>query len=424
MSTNKIPGVEYPREVPCPAGMPEGWFGVEKAYGEASAYYGKTYVRFSSRNGKHKFVISPKASIEKHCQDTGEDFHELLEHYDQAQRDRKQAEAEARTKEKEEKGIVKGAARETAIESFRAEHGELVGNIVYCFKGWKTRWLYQPNCGQVMITYTDTEGQEWKLLKDLECYLWTKMQQGRSEEIGQMIADAKLIADPARFGEGSRSARATQGTVEIEGGLLDEAEMKTGSREEFGVAKKQKVEHTTKGPLDPDMKAAYKRCEAVKRLDPAGPTQTDWAALKSMEEVNTAFGEFRKMLTARSFSEDTALVAMHGLSEERHFHRRIHGVYYQLTEPVNDRPIYQKLLHLPLCNPAVGCDGLYIMWNPPTSQWQVTTFPEPGSPHIARCAGSDAETDVTKVAVTWEIANAEGSFFEVEELKVVVAPSE
>lgn len=59
-------------------------------------------------------------------------------------------------------------------------------------EGWTTRWHYQPNCDQVMVEYVDTEGGSWKLLKDLECALQIKIENGEEAAVTQMIEDARL----------------------------------------------------------------------------------------------------------------------------------------------------------------------------------------------------------------------------------------
>ena len=42
---------------------------VEQAYSETSKYWGSTYVRYSSLDGKHKHIASPKGVFAVHCEE-------------------------------------------------------------------------------------------------------------------------------------------------------------------------------------------------------------------------------------------------------------------------------------------------------------------------------------------------------------------
>lgn len=108
-------------------------------------------------------------------------------------------------------------------------------------------------------------------------------------------------------------------------------------------------------------------------MDSEGPKQTDWASFDDKEGCLRALGEFRKLLAQRSFSGSTELVAVWGVSAERRFHRRICGVYYQMPEPFGGQRCYQKLLHFPESSMAVGCDGIFIVWNRSLKMWEFCT---------------------------------------------------
>merc|ERR1712061_291913 len=85
------------------------------------------------------------------------------------------------------------------------------------FPGWVTRWHYQPNCQQVMVEYIDTEGNSWKLLKDLEAAFQSKIDNGEGGHIPELIETASSKADPAKFAEGARMARQIEGVYEMSG---------------------------------------------------------------------------------------------------------------------------------------------------------------------------------------------------------------
>ena len=54
-----------------PEGLPAGWKGIEQAYGPTSKSAGKTYVRYSSLDGRHRSLLGPKQIVQAHCADLG-----------------------------------------------------------------------------------------------------------------------------------------------------------------------------------------------------------------------------------------------------------------------------------------------------------------------------------------------------------------
>merc|ERR1712232_227364 len=74
-------------------------------------------------------------------------------------------------------------------------------------------------CNQVRVIYTDPDKGEWALLKDLECFLQNKVDNGEpapgGADIEQLIESAKTIADSSVFAQGSQKARETQGSFEM-----------------------------------------------------------------------------------------------------------------------------------------------------------------------------------------------------------------
>jgi len=418
--SKKQPGVEYPRDFPLPDCMPAGWLASEMCYSEASAYFGKTYVRYRSADGKHKHIGNAKQAIILHARDNGLDENAMVEAYQSEVAEKKAMEAALRQEQQQDRGQLKGAAREAAIASFREEHGNLAGPIVFQFPGWITRWDFLPDCEQVRVTYKDTDGKEWMLLKDIECDLWHKIQTGSGEHLPSMIEEAKEKADRKKFAVGSATARETRGTCMIEGGKAG-SEVKSGDRSDFIKEEKMRPEKIARieEPVDKvKMRAVHKLREEVQCLRQEAAEQTGWAALKTLDDVQQSFVEFRRLLTASCFSNDTPLVAMFGLGEERHFARRIHGVYYKMPELIEGRDCFQKVLHLPMCTSGIGCDGLYILWDPASSKWHIATRPEAGAPSIARCG--DPEQDFTKVKGVWDITGERGDFFADPDLKIVL----
>merc|ERR1719253_2199353 len=125
---------------------------------------GKCYVRFT--NGVTKNILSCKSAIEHWAVDNGIPVQKALDDYEALKEAKKEAQAKAR----EEAGILKGQARENAINVFQDTFGALDGATVHAFDGWVTQWEYLPSCAQTHVVYTDDKGRQWRILKDLEAH--------------------------------------------------------------------------------------------------------------------------------------------------------------------------------------------------------------------------------------------------------------
>lgn len=377
--------------------MPEGWKGIEHTYSNTSKYAGQVYVRYSSLDGKHKHVGSARKVIEIHCQEHGLDFDDMFEQYKMILQEKKKREAAARGKQI----IVKGEQREMAVERFRDRFGELKGPIVYCFEGWTTRWTYQPNCQQVFVTYTDLEGNEWKLLKDLECYFQTKIDENQGEGIAELIEAAKLKADPVQFSEGSRMARASQSTYEVlatgESAVIEKDEMNERKRKREEKLERKAKKRALRMPLD-GFADQYIQ-------------QQGWSALATREDLELAFTKFPRFLAARGFDPTTELVAVYGLSEGR-YASRLRGMYYKIPGKVGGRACYQKLLYVPWVKSGLGCDGLFLMWSLQKHQWQINISAKDGAPVVACCQDPAAEHPADAKGV-WRVQEGQQDFHEV-----------
>jgi hypothetical protein len=207
-------GIVYPRDVECPEGFPPGWKGVQQSYSEASKNHGKTYVRYYSLDGRHKYLSNPRDVISRHCQDLGLDYDTEYAKYEKAVKDK----ANAKQREAEARGRGKGESREEMITVSRNNFGELTGEIVFAFPGWRCRWDFLRVSGQAPKTFMNPEGREFKLLKDVECMFGTLITRAGSvpSEMAAMLEAGKNNSFAHElFRTGSAKAKEIQGLVLI-----------------------------------------------------------------------------------------------------------------------------------------------------------------------------------------------------------------
>jgi len=387
--------------------MPAGWKGIEKLYGPTSKCAGKVYTRYYSLDGKIKHVCSPKQVITIDCEAKGQDPAPAIAEYVRLQKERQQREQEERQIEREAKGKLGKEAREDAINRFRGRFGELKGPMVFRFPGWLTRWHYQPNCDQVMIEYIDTEGNSWKLLKDLECFFQHKIDTGDAADkkrITELLETAQAKADPAEFAKGSKGAREIQGSFELQ---ADSLESRTFDRDEREAISRKRQEQRKESSEHYQKK---RRNRMYLSLSKEGPKQTGWAALGSQEDARQALSNFRGLLMKRGFKDDLELLAVYGVSPERTYAKRLCGVYYAMGAELAEQRCYQKLLHLPQVLSEVACDGIYIVWSASCARWEITTKPEDGAPAIAHSSATAGR--LAKDVGPWQVQDGQGDFTE------------
>ena len=235
---DRIPGVEYPRDIAIPDFLPSGWRAVERCYGDGSKNYGKTYVRFYSLDGKHKHVGSPQMMIKRHCEDQDIDPGSMLAEYEVVVTEKKEKEAAEREAARLSKGIrcrhrEAMEKRDDAFQRFSETFGDLEGPVVSSFYGWKTRWRYLPKSGQTSILYIEPNGQEWKILRDLQAGLQSRIDSGIGGDIPKMLEDARKLADPVKCAICVSTCKQIQGIVELEGWRRESTEIRTGELREI-----------------------------------------------------------------------------------------------------------------------------------------------------------------------------------------------
>mmetsp|Transcript_108505 Transcript_108505/g.203707 ORF Transcript_108505/g.203707 Transcript_108505/m.203707 type:complete len:421 (+) Transcript_108505:42-1304(+) len=409
-----INGITYPREVPVPDGLPEGWKAVEQAYGPNSKAAGMTYVRYTSLDGKHKNLLGPKQVVQAHCEQLGIPWEPEYAKYQDAFNARKEREAHERAKERAARGQLDGEKREEAIALSRERFGELTGPIVLGFPGWKCRWDFLPDSEQTPKTFLAPDGREWKLLKDLECMLGSKLEGGSTaeiEEITAMVEAGKKNTDAHDlFSMGSTRARETRGSCLIDPEVGGEAKAETAEERKERVKATKKRRKIVPGGKD-----------NLHSFTPVvHPPQEGWAALATMEDRKQGFTEFQDRLLKRKFPDTTEILAVYDVKEASRFAARISGMYYQMTTAVSGRRCYQKLMSSSKYPAGFGCDGVYILWNATESRWQFSTRPLEEAACIAHC--TDDQEEVTAVSKPWQIQlQGIGDFQEDDSLKVIMA---
>lgn len=211
-------GNVYPRVIPLPEGLEflaDRWEVRETLY-QSGKGEGLPYTRYFTKEGcvpSHGGVLSGAAAIKLDAADQGYDAAAAYQAFKDASvacRDRKSSE---RLKEREALGIVKGEQRELAISAFHEKYDKLTGPIVQAFPGWSCRWHFLVSCNQTHVTYTDSTGKDWVLLKDIEAFLGTRVLNG--EDLSAFIEAGRAGQDSALFGEGAKRAKADGGTESI-----------------------------------------------------------------------------------------------------------------------------------------------------------------------------------------------------------------
>jgi len=405
-------GITYPREVPAPEGVPPGWIGVEQAFGPNSKMAGKTYIRYSTSDGRHKHVSSAKHIFQKHCGDLSIPWEPEFAAYEAAVEAKKVAQKEAL-------GLCDPSEREAMVAVSRARFGELTGPIVLGFPGWRCRWDYLPDSGQVAKTFLAADGREWKILKDLESFLGVRITGGgqRAEDLIALV-EAGLVNYEAHamFAGCSGKAFESQGSYLMDPANPSGAKSET-PEERLKRKSDTKADKVAKREKKLSSASGGKNSLRYFRLE-VSPIQVDWAGLTTAAEIPKAFVEFKPLLLRRGFEDNLELIAVHGCADGCKFFSRINGIYYRMPTAISERSCYQKLLSNPASTSGVCCDGIYIWWAASERRWQISVRPTVDAACIAYCM-DDAER-VTDVSQTWEVQHqGTGDFEANDSLKIL-----
>lgn len=389
-----INGIEYPREVPAPDGFPPGWVGIEQAYGEGTKYWGQTYTRFSSLDKKYRLVLNPRGVIERHCEDNGLDFDTEFAKYEKAKVERQEREKEIKTREAEARGVAKGQAREDMVALSRKHLDELKGEIVFAFPGWRCRWDLLPESQQTPKTFTDPDGNEFKLLKDLECKFGIQITQNS----GVVPAHLKAMVDAGKtnteahalFSTGSTKARESGGSVVLS---ADSAEAKIQTAEERLQWKLEREAQRTVGVKKRKMPKLY---HAVKPSD-----YNSWDAVLSFPsnsaDTTPDLRDAVAWLLSHGFSKKNSVlhVATTGQAEQR-YAKALAGLYcLKGKDEDSGRPCYQGVAASSRVTGAVAGLDRYIYWSAHHERWEMGTM-KPNKACIAYASDECATPDEAK----------------------------
>merc|ERR1712046_420030 len=114
--------------------------------------------------------------------------------------------------------------------------------------------------------------------------------------------------------------------------------------------------------------------------------QSDWALLTDTKDWEKGAVEFRTCLRKRKFSDEVELISVDLAAESSDYSSRIRGFYYRMAESPTGKSCYQKLLYSDELTDRIGCDGIYILWNPSKAQWEIKPKPEGKGACIAFCS--------------------------------------
>eukprot|EP00930_Biecheleria_cincta_P096789 TRINITY_DN8858_c0_g1_i1.p1 TRINITY_DN8858_c0_g1~~TRINITY_DN8858_c0_g1_i1.p1 ORF type:complete len:749 (-),score=115.44 TRINITY_DN8858_c0_g1_i1:11-2158(-) len=388
-----VNGIDYPRDVQCPDGFPPGWKGVEQAYGESSKSWGRTYVRYYSLDGKHRALTTPKGVIAAHCEDHGLDYDAEYAKYEKAQKDK----AEAKQREMEAKGRATGDRREEMIAVSRHHFGELTGEIVFGFPGWRCRWDFLPESQQVAKAFTDPEDREFKLLKAVECMLGTRITQAGGSVPSDIVAMVEAGKNNTHahelFHTGSARARKTQGSVELSA-ESSEVKVETKEQREQRISERVSKRRKTERPLVLANRDDYEDWP-IKLTSASEPDAKDTDYIANI----------RRMLMARGFSKSSDgnidfMLCIGAVEQTCHkYGSMFDGVYFLKAIDDSDRPVYQgaKISRLNQ-NMIVGLDR-YIYWSATCERWEMGTM-LPGKACLAFSIG-DATNALS--ALSWKL---------------------
>jgi len=361
--------ITYPREIPLDEGLPAGWKAVEKMY-HSGKYAGRTYIRWARLDGKHQNVCSARQVVKIHAEENGEDPAPALKHYEEQMKMRHDIAAAERAREAEERGRVKGEKREGCIKTFNDKYGSLRGPLVHAFAGWMTRWDYMPNCGQIHVTYTDPEGTEWKLLKDLEACFGMRMENGEDEAIGKLLEQAAIYENAEMFKEGSASCKNSQGSFE--------------SSAADGVPGVQ-----VQRPLASKVDDRYEDASILVSRPKTGEPQAD-----TVDKIRT-------LLVQRGFNASLDLVVISNRDASHAVTDVLSGMYYRCPEDVNERPCYQQLWECKAKPGSLTCSRLFLSWTgSKLRRWRLGSL-DPALGGYAYC--EDDVPDPCSLTKTWKV---------------------
>jgi len=361
-----------PRELPVPAGLPDGWKSLEMTY-KSGKSMGQTYVRFKGPHPGMSNVCTIKQAIRLQAEHDGKDPEKTVQDFERWKKEREEQEKQTREAENKKMGLMKVQERDAAIAAFRERFGPLDGTTVTNWPGWKKEEIWLPACQQVRREWYDPRGNKWLLMKDLEA------------NYGQMILNGDRIEDLVEI----QDLMETDATARLQ----RQSESRASRREGDEPRRKRR---RLAGPGD------YLESRArVLRVLGRTAQGLRAAGCPGPEELERTQARVAELLRGRGFASAALdLVAVVGQGQGR-APERLGGVYYRLAEDFNERPCYQRVLVPAVQPPRLACRPEYIFWSS-ISRWKIGTLDDSKAGFAFCCEDVAHPVDTAK---PWMILN-------------------
>jgi len=354
------PGVKYPRQIPAPEGLPEGWTAFEYSY-KSGIYLGRTFVRFNSQH-KKDLCTSIKQAVAKDAMYGGASKEEA----DEIAAEWLRARDEKVRQQKEEKGYVSKEVREEAIKLFHETFGSLDGPTTAKLPGWKAVSVYRETCNQTAVTYYNPEGKPFGTVKDVEAFLGVRLKKG--EDLTDFIAAARggvVYDDKGRAIHEARQEIQNFRTAEDYGKASEDRQQK--AREARALMHNILPEHYKETPEF-----------SVTRYTTAGDAEAEAAMKAAPVELLQEAKAVSYFLAGRGFSEKTEILMLHGIAKDHAHAVPLSGIFYERPGPYGDKPYYQQAFRHE--RGPIACRGVYVFWSPAKNQWHIGALDENGYP--------------------------------------------
>mmetsp|Transcript_15398 Transcript_15398/g.40550 ORF Transcript_15398/g.40550 Transcript_15398/m.40550 type:complete len:425 (-) Transcript_15398:105-1379(-) len=336
------------------AGLPDGWWAVEKIYGTGKCA-GQTYIRYYSK--KHTAVGSVKKAIELWAVEEGKDPVQCLADWE----NKKKTEQDKAVAERTAKGFVDGELKQEAIDAFQRAYGNLNGATVCSIPGWKGESKWLPTSGQISARYYAPDGTVYSLINQIEAMYGFKLLAGKMDEMPDFEAARNSLTYDAK-GKVVNAARRDVSDV-------------------FTVVSEKREPKRRKILVLVAEAQHYRETEdlSVVRLltDDCGARLQE-LNVPEAEEILEAAPEIQRLLVERGLTWTPELLYVTGARHTRTAGKKLldatKGIYYDRSAPFNDRPCYQKVVLRD--GTKLACTGHHISWSNQLALWKIGQLSE------------------------------------------------
>jgi len=362
-----LPGVDYPRQIPPPEGLPAGWTAVEYAY-KSGKQLGKTYVRFNSPIRKDT-LCTIKQVLEKDALNRGlsqKEASEIVKEYEALQKEKK----DEQKKKRQELGLVGGEQKEEAVRAFRAMYGQLDGATVSNLPGWRAESIFRESCKQTAVTYFNPEGRAYSTVKAVEAFFGVRVQKGEDcPEVRE--ARSKVVVN---------EKGKTVNLVRHEIGSIRSAEETRKAKE---AAKERRADPEAWGRKRRPIPAnAYRESDSFalvrvpSRVGTGAAVEKQAAALE--EDLCKAAAAIQDLLVERGFKDTAELLALQGCPSTLTQVKPLGGIYHERPENFNGKPYFQQVWRH--SRGGLACSCVYIFWSEMRSRWKIGPLDDDSAP--------------------------------------------